>query len=136
MRVLQSSWSIEVADEWTVTDHPECLTLELSDGGALQLSSARKDGGSVNDADLFEFAEASSERKEWGACIRTSCGEFDGIKFEYGHEGFVWRRWFLRRDRTILFATYNGSPSVAKSEGADVQRLLDSLRFEPSDDSD
>lgn len=129
MRLLQSSWSIDVSDEWTATDHPECLTLELSDEGALQLSSARKGSGLVSESDLFEFAE-DSDRDGWGPWLRASCGEFDGIKFEYAHEGSVWRRWFLRFDRTILFVTYNGSPSVAESEGAEVQRVLDSLRSE------
>jgi hypothetical protein len=57
MRVGSSSWSLEVSQDWRVTDHPECLTLEPSDQGALQVSAAHKKVGLVTDEDLLSFEE-------------------------------------------------------------------------------
>ncbi len=55
MRIGWSGWSVEVDEQWTITDDPECLTLERSADAALQLSSARKKSGTITDADLQDF---------------------------------------------------------------------------------
>lgn len=127
MRISQTDWSIEVSDGWTATDHPECLTLERSGEGALQLSSARKKSGIVSESELF-FAEG--ERQDWGFWLRTTCGDFDGVRYEYMEGDVAWRRWFLRRERTILFITYNGTLTGAATEREAVEQMLGSLKAE------
>jgi hypothetical protein len=127
MRVGWQSWSLEVSDEWSVTDHPECLSLTLSDEAALQVSSARKQDGVVAEQDLL-FQE--EERELWGKWKPVQCGEFDGIVYEYSQEAIVWRRWFLRNGPILLFVTYNGTPEAAKREGAAVSTVLNTARAE------
>lgn len=127
MRVGQSSWSVETSDEWSFTDHPECLTLELSDQGALQLSSARKQKGLVTEADLFF---SNGQRHTWGPWRATTCGDFEGIEYGYSEGEFTWRRWFLRWGQTLLFVTYNGTSEAAEQERSAVDQVLSTVRAE------
>ena len=129
MRVGWSTWSLEVSEEWSVTDHPECLTLEISDQSALQASSSRKQNGLVTEEDLFFSAE---KRKAWGSWQPASCGEFEGIVYEYTEGERVWRRWFLRRGKTLLFVTYNGSSAATEQERFAVDQVLSTVRAETS----
>lgn len=127
MRVGYASWSVEVSDLWVVTEHPECLTLELSEQAALQLSSAIKDSGAVEDEDLFQFS-AENQQESWGEHRSSALGDFVGIFFEYQEDGDTWVRWYLRNASTLLFVTYNGETEVAKAERFEVQRVLQSLK--------
>lgn len=127
MRVGWQSWSLKVSDGWSVTDHPECLSLTLSDEGALQVSSARKYDGVVKEQD---FLYQEEERKIWGDSKPVQCGEFDGIIYEYTQEAIAWRRWFLRNGPILLFVTYNGTPEAAKREVAAVSIVLATARAE------
>jgi len=129
MRVGWSTWSFEIGEEWSITDDPECLTLELSDQGALQASSARKQSGLVVEEDLFFSIE---ERKTWGSWQPASCGEFEGITYEYTEGESIWRRWFLRWGQTLLFITYNGSSTAAEQERFAVDQVLSTARAETS----
>jgi len=126
MRIGWSGWSVEVSDEWTVTDHPECLTLELSGEAALQLSSARKKSGYVTDAELRDIVAEHDEN--WGLTKPTWCGEFRGLVVNYTKDGDCWSRWFLRNGATLLFATYNGPPEVAMRESSAILQLLSSAK--------
>lgn len=126
MRVGSSTWSIEPG-QWAVTDHPECLTLELSGDGALQLSAALKQAGLVTHDELFF---SIGQREAWGACRPAVCGDFEGIEYEYLDGNDVWRRWFLRWGQTLLFVTYNGSPQAAYLERPAIGEVLGSLRAE------
>jgi hypothetical protein len=127
MRVGSSSWSLEVSQDWRVTDHPECLTLELSDQGALQVSAAHKKVGLVTDEDLLSFEEG---RDAWGHWQPAKCGDFTGIGYEYRDGEEVWQRWFLKWGRTLLFVTYNGTPSALEQERAAVDQVLSTARAE------
>jgi hypothetical protein len=127
MRVGYSSWSIDPLDTWSVTQHPECLTLEMSEEGALQFSSALKGSGDVTQQDLL-FSE--EERVAWGDPADVAFGQFSGIVYEYVESDSTWTRWFLRNASTLLFVTYNGSPSVAERERPEVERVLSSLQVE------
>ena len=128
MRVGWSTWSLEVSEEWSVTDHPECLTLEISDQSALQASSSRKQNGLVTEEDLFFSAE---KRKAWGSWQPASCGEFEGIVYEYTEGESIWRRWFLRWGQTLL-CTYNGSSAATEQERFAVDQVLSTVRAETS----
>lgn len=129
MRVGYPSWSVEVSEEWSVTEHPECLTLELSDQGALQGSSATKKGGNVTREELFFSKE---QRKNWGAHKDCSLGDFTGIAYSYEEDDMTWYRWFLRSAATILFFTYNGSHQAAAEESSQVAQVLRTLKAEHS----
>ena len=122
------SWSLELHSNWRATEHPECLTLELSDEGALQLSSARKQDGSVSYEDIVDYAE--SQNHEWGASINVTCGEFTGLVYRYREDEQQWNRWFLRNGQTLLFVTYNASPRAQLLEYAAVEQILSTLRAE------
>ena len=129
MRIASTSWSLEKAPKWRHRFDPECLTLELSDEGARQLSSAAKDDGNVSADDLFDFAGEPAQ--QWGDPHEAACGQFNGIVYSYvAEEGWHWRRWYLRNGSTILLVTYNGTESAMRSEQADVETMLCSLRPE------
>lgn len=127
MRVGWPGWSLEVSDSWSITDDEECLTLELSDQGALQASSARKRDGVVTEDELF-FSKV--EREGWGPARRTRCGEFDGIVYEYTSDDGAWCRWFLKNGATLLFVTYNGTAEAAQAERDAVMTVLNTARVE------
>jgi hypothetical protein len=127
MRTGWPGWSVEVSNEWSVTDDPECLTLECSDDGALQFSSAKKRDGLVTEEDLFF---STVKRTEWGSFAPVICGDFKGILYEYELEESAWLRWFLRNGSTILFVTYNGTPAAAIRERNAVEAVLRSAKIE------
>jgi hypothetical protein len=127
MRVGYESWSVEVSESWLVTEHPECLTLELSKDAALQLSSAVKTSGAVEEEDLLLFA-SENQQESWGEPRKTLLGEFAGIIYEYKEEETAWIRCYLRNASTLLFVTYNGEAQVAQEERAEVQKVLASLK--------
>jgi len=129
MRVGYPSWSVEVSDEWSVIEHPECLTFELSDQSALQGSSATKKNGIVSDQDLFFSVE---QRWNWGHHQECTLGEFKGIVYTYREDETTWVRWFLRNASTLLFLTYNGSHEAVAEELGSVMVILNTLRAEES----
>ena len=127
-RVGCPSWSLELPSNWRATEHPECLTLELSDEGALQLSSARKKDGNVSYEDILGYAE--SQNHGWGASIDVTCGEFTGLVYRYREDKQQWNRWFLRNGHTLLLVTYNASQRGQLLEYAAVEKILSTLRAE------
>ncbi|WP_242165641.1 hypothetical protein [Lysobacter sp. M15] len=128
MRLGWSGWSMDVPEIWTVTDDPECLTLELTEHGALQASSATKSSGAVSAEELYEFADGQEE--DWGTPVPVTYGDFQGLVCAYEQGGFIWRRWFLSNGSTIVFVTYNGIPQVAQHELTAAETILSSLRVE------
>ena len=133
MRIGWSGWSVDVDDGWSITDHPECLTLERSVDAAFQLSSARKTSGEVTDTDLQDFV--LEQKDEWGVAAPAQCGEFSGIVVHYSEEGSLWSRWFLRNGSTLLFATYNGTPEAAARESDLVNQVLATARSEAASEA-
>jgi hypothetical protein len=127
MYMEQGSWKVNTPDGCTVVRHPECLTLEIPDGGALQFSSATKRAGRVDYADLQQFAERLNEG--WGSPEAVICGDFSGILFRYvDREAINWRRWFLGHGTILLFVTYNTEALISTAHGELIQSTLDSLR--------
>lgn len=129
-RVGGSSWSVELPPDWRVTDHPECLTLEQSDEGALQLSSAKKSNGVVLLEEVIDYAASMNEG--WGSYGSVACGEFSGLFFQYVDGDRKWGRWFLMYQSTLLFVTYNGTPIAYSREHAAVVKILETLCAEIS----
>jgi hypothetical protein len=133
MRIGWAGWSVEVGDEWTVSDDPECLTLTLSSDGALQLSSAKKRSSDVTEADLRSFLAGYEEA--WGVATRTQCGDFDALLCSYTEGEIHWLRWFARHQRTVLFATYNGTREATLRETEHVFAVLATARPEDASEA-
>jgi hypothetical protein len=112
--------------QWRVTEHPECITLERGSEGALQLSSATKKTGVVSNEELVAHAE--SQNDGWGEAASTTCGQFDGVLFQYTDNGMQCSRWFLKNGSTLLFVTYFGSTRAQLLEYPEVQKILTTLR--------
>lgn len=125
MRVGWSGWSVEVPEACGIADDPECLTLELSDRGALQLSSATKRRGVIEPGELLELSGAG-----WGVPSSVEFGSFTGIAFEYREDDHQWKRWLVCDGMLLVFATYNGEPNVAANEIAASEVILSTLRTE------
>jgi hypothetical protein len=124
--VTYNSWSLDAPAQWRVTEHPECITLERGSEGALQLSSATKKTGAISHEELVAHAE--SQNDGWGEATSTTCGEFEGVLFQYTDDDMQCNRWFLRNRATLLFVTYFASTRAQLLEHPEVQRILATLR--------
>lgn len=120
------AWSLEPHDGWVVTHHPECLTLELGGVGALQLSSATKTAGDVTWDDIREMVDEHPEH--WGEALPATCGDFSGVGYEYEEDGAHWRRWYVRKGRTLVLITYNADPDTAVRQKPSVDSVLTTLK--------
>jgi hypothetical protein len=119
-------WSITVPDGWRVREDEDCLSiLSPSDEDALQLSSHRKNAGAVSDADLLEFAahhlDAGAPRRD------VRLGDFVGFEIAYGVDDLACREWYLRKGRTLLFATFTCGAGRAGQRDETVELALVSL---------
>ena len=124
--VAYNSWSLSAPPRWLVTEHPECITLECSSDGALQLSSATKKSGVISHAELV--AKAESQNEGWGDPTPTTCGQFDGVLYQYADNDMQCNRWFLRNGAVLLFVTYFGNTRAQLVEYPQVQSMLATLR--------
>lgn len=125
-RFSYNSWSLVLQPEWQVTEHPECITFERSQEGALQLSSAKKSSGLVLGDELVQYAE--SQNAGWGVSSPATCGDFSGVVYRYQDDEMQCNRWFLRNDNTLLFVTYFGSDLAQALEYPEVEKILATLR--------
>jgi hypothetical protein len=119
-------WSVSLPPTWQGESDPECATF-VSDKrlGALQISSARKDGG-VTDDDLHDFA---GEHLANGAKTKpVTAGAFTGFTFAYGDGENYWRKWFLRHGSLAVFVTYNCPVKHMHQEDPAVEAIVGSLK--------
>lgn len=128
MQVERDNWVLDVTDEWAVTQHPECLTLELSDIGALQFSSATKRSGHVDHVELLRIAENESDG--WGNPETVSFGDFSGFLYRYSDaDRVIWLRAFASAEATVLFVTYNTEIPISTEHEKLIQSTLHTLRL-------
>jgi hypothetical protein len=119
-------WSIELPEGWSLRDDPECATLtSTSLKGVLQLSASRKDSD-IHDGELFELADEQPEPES------VEIGLFTGLCNTHDAEGLRWKKWWLARDRTLIFATYNGPLHSADAEIQAAEGLLKTLEVRRS----
>ena len=128
MRLGQSHWSIESLD-WAIEQSPECVSLVSPDQiGALQISCYRKRRGVVDSADICHFkAEAASQAPD-AEVGEGTFGEFTGFTVTHESDDTHWRRWWLWRDATNLFVTYNCELAARGREDRIVDGLVATLR--------
>lgn len=65
--------------------------------GAFQISSARKEGSPIPDADLEEFA--TNRIPEGVRLVEVAYGSFSGFTACVQKDEVVWREWWLRAGR-------------------------------------
>lgn len=120
------SWELSLEPSWETQSDEECETLFCPDGvGALQISSARKEGD-VTDDDLNNFAadHLNTDTKTKPVIL----GDFSGIAIQHKADGSLWRRWFLRYGPVALFVTYNCAEEDSGVEDVQVNKMLGTLR--------
>jgi hypothetical protein len=120
------SWSLMLPENWKGQHDEECETMYDPSGvGALQISSARKDG-EVTDEDLLSFAE---EHIEAGAKTKdVRLDDFSGITFSYAFDNQFWRQWFMKSNSLALFITYNCELAHKDIEYEIVDQIINSLK--------
>jgi len=118
-------WGIELPEGWAVRDDPECATFTSADlKGVLQLSAYRKHSD-ISEGELLDFADAEPAPKS------VEVGLFTGWCNTHDSEGLRWKKWWLAKDRTLVFATYNGPMGDAEAEIRAAEELLKTLEVRP-----
>jgi hypothetical protein len=120
-------WSVDLPPGWTASAEGQCTTFRATPPiGALQISSARKDSGPIQDDDLKEFV---SERLGRNAQLSVAVlGPFAGFTSEREEESLFWKEWWLRSGQTMLYVTYNVVPKYKDSEMNSVETILRNAR--------
>jgi hypothetical protein len=115
-------WSVELPVEWSARADTECATFtSVKLEGALQLSAYRKDSD-IDQKELFELAD------ERPVPDTVKIGSFAGLCNTYEKEGTRWKKWWLVKHRTLVFATYNGPAPIAEAEIRVVEGVLQTLQ--------
>ena len=97
-------WTITIPDDWEVDQDEHCTTFYHPEGvGALQVSAAKKDSGSVTTDDLYD---AAKEHLSVDVSTSTWSGWFSGISAEFVRENNFWRQWWLAAGNTLVYVTY------------------------------
>jgi len=91
---------------------------------ALRAADAR------TDADLEEFAlDRIPERVQ---LVQVAYGQFSGFTASFQKDDLMWKEWWLRAGRLMVYATYNvvaHSLDAAVNEQADVETMLATLKI-------
>jgi hypothetical protein len=117
---------MESHSAWDATHDEECLTLTCSDdGGALQLSSARKEEGVVTHDDI-QWCIANLQGA-WSPPCAVDLGDFSGSHVTAEIDGVCWSWWIVGCGPVLLRASYNGPPAAAAVEMPQVLSMLRSL---------
>ena len=124
-------WEVRVAPGWRARQDPECITIEKSEHGALQLSSATKTGGLISQEEFRAIYEPRVIERGGSLC-EYSAGQFRGFTSESRREGDHWQEYWLAHGSLLLFVTYNGVPTAWLSEREEVNAMLGSLRVQSS----
>lgn len=118
-------WSIEIPEGWSVRDDPECATLtSVKVKGVLQVSAYRKDS-EIREGELSELADEQPTPES------VEIGQFVAVCNTHETEGLRWKKWWLARNRTLIFVTYNGPSRSADSEIQAAEELLKTLEVRP-----
>jgi hypothetical protein len=123
-------WSVEVPPGWHARGDEECATFQGTPFiGAFQISSAHNETSPITDADVEEFA--LGRIPEGVRLVQVKYGQFWGLTACFQKDDLVWREWWLRSGRLMIYATYNvaaQSLDAAVKEQADVESMLATLK--------
>jgi len=127
-------WSVDVPTRWYARADKECATFQRTPSlGTFQISSARKDSP-ITDSDLGEFA--NDRIPEGAQLVNVMYGDFSGFTACFQKDNLMWREWWLRAGKLMIYATYNvaaHSAQEAVNEQADVEKIL--ARLKPKGDA-
>lgn len=119
-------WKIDYPADWVVEKHPECVSFYAEDGfGALQFSAYLKDE-KVTKADLDELINDEIPRETQINDIELET--FTGIAAEFEYENHFWRTWILRKNKLLLYVTYNCEFEDRQIEREIVNQIVNSLK--------
>lgn len=129
MRYGRDDWTIEVQGKWELFDDPQCLTLVRPEG-ALQFSSAKRTGGSI---DMPEIGRVASKcgSANWGQSKVIQSDEFSGLLFDHYESNVHWLRWFLFQDSTLVLVTYNSEVETSEQLWLEILAIIGTLKLEP-----
>jgi len=122
-------WELDIGLPWRVEDCEHCVEITQAEGnGAMHISSARKEQGSVADAEtLGQLRENCPDGTDFE---KVRCGDFQGYVAEYvdWHTGAFWKKWFVACGQDLLFVTYTCKRGEEEVEIEKASVLLASLR--------
>lgn len=121
----ETSWAINLLPEWIGEHDEDCSTIYHPEGvGALQISAFSKDG-KVTDEDLKDF---SKDHIEAGAKLSESnLGDFKGFTLAFGVDDEFWQHWYVAKENTALFITYNCEVVDSEVEIDNIKTMVASL---------
>jgi len=123
-------WSLQVPPGWHAHRDEECATFQGTPSiGAFQISAAQKEVSPITNADLEEFA--LHRIPDGVQLVRVAYGEFLGFTASFQKDDLMWKEWWLRAGRLMVYATYNvvvSSLDAAIKEQADVENMLATLK--------
>lgn len=120
-------WELRLLAGWSVTEHPECLTLTCSEDGAFQLSAAVKTHGVVLPGEVE--AQSRKGTPETSKPVPFDAGEFSGFTAGYESDETHWQWFWVAHANVLVFATYNGSPASWRIAQREVCAMLATLRL-------
>lgn len=127
-------WSVEVPEDWFCTQNENCVTMYANPAlGVLQISSAKKETGSVTDEELREFAnDRITTAKARHDLLLVKNPNTSGIHISYETKGILWKEWWLRHGSIMLYVTYNISAEMSAVirtfEFDKIKEIVDSIR--------
>lgn len=120
------SWSLSLPSDWTGEADEICHAFCTVDGvGVLQISSARKHDGTIDEADLREFA--CDDLPESHSTTTVICGGFRRIGAQYVEGDTYWRKLWVCSGNLLLFVTYNCAAEDRGHEDDVVNAILNTL---------
>ena len=121
-------WSVEVPDGWLVQLDDKCVSFFAATGvGALQISAYRKDFGEVTAEELRDLS-SSDHLQDNTKAVSIIVGEFQGRTASWVSGDLYWRRWWLRSEHLLVYATYNRSVDDLCEEDSAVERIVSLLK--------
>ena len=122
-------WELDVPPPWRVEDCEHCIEITQPEGaGAMHISSARKNVGTVADAETL--TQLKSDCPDGTDFDRVRHGDFQGYAAEYvdWHTDAFWKKWFVACRQDLLFISYTCKRGEEELELEQAATLLASLR--------
>jgi len=120
-------WHLKMPLHWSFRNDEECVTFSGDpDLGALQLSVREKEDV-VDNEDLRAFA---ADRADAASPLQpVAIDSLVGFYAQTVTDDILWREWWLRAGRIMVYITYNVEAEVAEREGDIVDAMISTLRL-------
>ena len=127
MRVMETEWWIlELPEEWQAEQDEETIIITDDDAvGEIAITTLKKDGDLVDDAELKAYAEDIEQQHGAGSAVEVS--ELQGFYYAYREDDEAIREWYLRCDDLLVLITYVCDVSNAGMDDSAVDEILSTL---------